>query len=65
MSFACDEASENRGKYFPMKDIGDVTKNLTLIFFSVLGFICLFSINIMIEVHFLVCIGKWKDTGRV
>ena len=34
-------------------------------FFLFLGVICHFSINIRLEVHFkfLVCIGKWKDTG--
>ena len=34
-------------------------------FFRLLGVVCRFSINIRIEVHFFVCIGKWKDTGRV
>ena len=31
-------------------------------FFYFLGVICCFSINIRTEVHFFVCIGKWKDT---
>ena len=33
MSFACDEALVNRGKYFPMKYTGHMTKKFTLIFF--------------------------------
>ena len=59
---------KNRGKYvlyFPMKDSDHVTKKLTLIFVRLLGVCCRFSINIIIEVHFFVCIGKWEDTGRV
>ena len=27
MSLVCDEAQENRGIYFPIKDTGHVTKN--------------------------------------
>ena len=31
-------------------------------FFDFLGVICRLNINIRIEVHFFVCIGKWRDT---
>ena len=47
-----------------MKDTGHVTEKLILIF-RLLGVCHRFSINIRIEVHFFVCNGKWKDTGRV
>ena len=46
-----------------MNAAGHVTE--TLIFFDFLEVICRLSINIKIEVHFFVCIWKWKDTGRV
>ena len=32
MAFACNEASENFGKYFPINATGHVTEKLTLIF---------------------------------
>ena len=32
MPFACDEAYENRGKYFPLKGIGHMTTKLTIFF---------------------------------
>ena len=32
MSFACDEAEENRGKYFPVKDTGHMTKKIDINF---------------------------------
>ena len=38
---------------------------LVIDFFDFLGVICRFGINIRIEEHFFVCIGKWKDTGHV
>ena len=49
-----------------MKDTGPRDQKNWHLFFRHLGVICRFSINIRIEVHFFfVCIGKWKDTGRI
>ena len=51
MAFACNEAEEKCGIYFPMKDTGHVTKTIDIDFFDFLGGFHRFSINIRIEVH--------------
>ena len=60
MAFASDEVYENCGNYFPMTATGHVTENWHL-FLYLFGVICHFSmhVNIWIEVHFFVLIGKW------
>ena len=61
MSFTCDEAFENGGKYFPMKDTGHILPKNWRLFFRLLGVICHFSINIRIEVHFFL---HWEIKGH-
>ena len=51
------------GKYFPMNATGHM--KIDIDFFDFLGVICRFSIYLRFEVHFFVCIGKWKDTSRI
>ena len=47
-----------------MKNTSHMTKILTLIFFYFQGVICHLSIDIRIEIHFFVCIGKWKANKK-
>ena len=60
MSFAFDEAWKNRGIYFPMKDTDHMTKKHW--FFRFLEVICHLTINIRIEVHFLIL--HWEMKGH-